>query len=388
MKNKILFFQFSFLPGYKAGGSLRTLANLVDHLGAEFDLRIVCTDRDSGDDQPYPGIKIGEWQTVGPSQVMYLSPQNRTLKDFRQIILVTKPDLVYLNSFFHPVFSRQPLILRRLGSIPKIPFIIAPRGEFSAGAIGLKSLKKHLYIYLARLWGLVDGVAWHASNEQEAADIRALFGAQSKVLIALDLPTKSLVLKSSQRQKKPGSLKIVFLARIDRKKNLSGALEMLNGLRGEVRFNIYGPIGDNGYWQDCQKIIKSLPANIEAHYCGEIEHNKVIDVLKEHDLFFVPTLGENFGYVYLEALSAGCPILLSDQTPWQNLEEKGVGWALPLSQKRIFQEVLQQCVDMGKEEHALWSKRANLYGLAFMQDKGALEKNRSMFDRVLLGMTK
>ena len=44
----ILSFAGHYLPGYKAGGPIRSIANMVDQLGDEFDFRIVAGDRDLG----------------------------------------------------------------------------------------------------------------------------------------------------------------------------------------------------------------------------------------------------------------------------------------------------------------------------------------------------
>ena len=55
-------------------------------------------------------------------------------------------------------------------------------------------------------------------------------------------------------------------------------------------------------------------------------------MLGKHHVFLFPTLGENFGQVILEAMTAGCAILISDATPWRGLQEKGYGWELPLAQ--------------------------------------------------------
>jgi glycosyltransferase involved in cell wall biosynthesis len=41
----------------------------------------------------------------------------------------------------------------------------------------------------------------------------------------------------------------------------------------------------------------------------------------EYDFFVLPTIGENFGYVFLEALAAGCPLITSDRTPWTTLRK-------------------------------------------------------------------
>ena len=174
---------------------------------------------------------------------------------------------------------------------------------------------------------------WHASNEYEEENIRSQFGNRVPVMTARDLTTAFLGTeeRTPRGTKRPGCLRIVFLSRISRKKNLSGALKMLEGLRGDIRFNIYGPLEDKGYWAECQKIINSLPHNVQVRYCGDVVYDRVIEVLADHDLFLLPTLGENFGHVILEALVAGCPVLTSDRTPWRGLQDIEVGWDLPLS---------------------------------------------------------
>ncbi|MCD6274277.1 MAG: glycosyltransferase [Deltaproteobacteria bacterium] len=371
-----------YLPGYKAGGPIRTLANMVDRLGDEFQFKIVTADRDFENTNPYPGIEVDDWNSVGKADVFYMSPNRRSLSDFKRLLCSTEYDILYLNSFFSPHFTIKPLLLRRLRLIPDRPLIIAPRGEFSLGALGLKSLKKRMYITAAKALGLYKGAAWQASSKHEETDIRQWFGSNARVIIAPNLP---LVINAADepgavKGKIKGCLKIIFLSRISRKKNLDGALKMLKGLNGKVEFNIYGPIEDKAYWAECLKIISSLPENIEVNYCGSIAHDKVGAVMREHNLFFLPTLGENFGHVILEALCAGCPVLISDQTPWRDLEEKGVGWDLPLSKPEMFQEVLKMCVDMSSEEYMKWSERARRYGLGVTKDDGVVEQNRMLFN--------
>ena len=40
----------SYLPGYKAGGPIRSVANLIDALGDDFEFRVVTSDKDLGED--------------------------------------------------------------------------------------------------------------------------------------------------------------------------------------------------------------------------------------------------------------------------------------------------------------------------------------------------
>ncbi len=380
-KFKILTSVGYYLPGYKAGGPIRTLANMLDHLGGEFEFKIVTADRDFDDTKPYPGVNIDGWNSVGNAGVFYMSPKKRSLREIKQIFCSTECDVIYLNSFFSPHFTIKPLVLRRLNLIPDKPLIIAPRGEFSPGALGLKSFKKRVYLWAAKAFGLYHGVIWQASSSHEVADIRMWFGKEVSVVVA---PNLSPMVHSADEpppksNKSEGCLKILFLSRISRKKNLGAALKMLSGLKGQIQFDIYGPMEDKSYWAECQKIISSLPENIEVRYCGSVEHDKVGAVTRDHDIFFFPTLGENFGHVILEALCAGCPVLISDQTLWRDLKEKGVGWDLPLDQPELFREVLQRCVDMNDEEYVKWSERARVYGLQVSQDDKVVEQNRQLF---------
>ena len=380
-KTTILTFVAYYLPGYKSGGPIRSIANMADRLGNEFEFKIVTADRDSGDQKPYPNIELESWNRIGKADVFYLSHKKRSLRGFRRLLRATEYDIIYLNSFFSPHFTIKPLLLRRLRLIPDKPLVIAPRGEFSPGALGLKSFKKQVYITSAKALGLYKGAIWQASSEHEEADIWLRFGSSERVIIAPNLPpvTKAEDGSVALKEKAKGCLKIIFLSRISRKKNLDRALKMLKGLKGKVEFHIYGPMEDKVYWAECQNTINSLSSNIKVQYCGSIEHDQVGAMMREHDLFLFPTLGENFGHVILEALCAGCPILISDQTPWRDLEEKGVGWDLPLNNPEVFQKVLQRCVNMSGEEYVKWSEKAQGYGMQATQDDGVVEQNRQLF---------
>ncbi|MDL1983066.1 MAG: glycosyltransferase [Deltaproteobacteria bacterium] len=373
-----------YLPGYKSGGPIRTIANLVDRLGDEFQFKIVTADRDSGDEKPYRNIKVADWNRVGRAMVFYIPLKKRSLRCFRRLLCSTDYDILYLNSFFSPHFTIKLLLLRKLRLILDRPLVIAPRGEFSPGALGLKSFKKRVYMTVAKALGLYKDIIWQASSEHEELYIRRWFGRNARVMVAPNLPPPLNTADEPAvvSDKTKGCLKIVFLSRISRMKNLDGALKMLNGLKGKIQFSIYGPMEDKTYWAECQKIISSLSENIEVLYCGSVEHDKTSAVMREHDLLFLPTLGENFGHVILEALCTGCPVLISDQTPWRGLEEKGIGWDLALNKPEMFQDVLQQCVDMNNEEYVKWSERAWEYGLQVTKDDKVVEQNRRLFYKV------
>ncbi|MFP5247445.1 MAG: group 1 family glycosyltransferase, partial [Thermoanaerobaculia bacterium] len=72
-------------------------------------------------------------------------------------------------------------------------------------------------------------------------------------------------------------------------------------------------------------------------------------------------------------------VLVSDQTPWRGLAEKGIGWDLPLTSEVAFRDAIQRIVNMDEPEHAAMRTRARAYALAATDPKPAIEQNRAMF---------
>lgn len=395
-----------YLPGYKAGGPIRSIQNLIEVLGPEFHFRVVTSDRDNGDKFSFPAIVPSRWIRVGYADVIYLPPGFLGfLGMYRLLRSVNRNTVLYLNSFCARRFSMLPILMRWLNLCQMRNLVLAPRGEFSPGALQLKPIRKRVYIKISQWIGLYKDVIWHASSDFEATDIRRQFGKSMQIsvasiipnlhqsrqvngiIVAPDLMGAELTMQREPRIKIPGQLHTVFVSRLARMKNLAGGLKILQGVSGNVSFDIYGPLEDAGYWKECQALIATLPSNIRVRYWGEIEPARVAQVFAEHDLLLLPTLGENFGHVIAEALSSGCPVLISDRTPWRGLEAQGVGWDLPLSDLKRFREVLQQCVDMGSEEHVAMSKRAVAFGADRANSSKAIEDNRNLFRHALAPRT-
>ena len=60
-----------YLPAYRAGGPIRSVANLVAALGDDLDFRIVCGDRDLGAADLLP-VEMDQWQPHGKASILYL----------------------------------------------------------------------------------------------------------------------------------------------------------------------------------------------------------------------------------------------------------------------------------------------------------------------------
>lgn len=381
---KVLISIGCYVPGYKAGGPVRTIANLVERLGDEFDFYIVTADRDMGDASAYPGIIAREWQRVGKAQVMYLPPNLMTVSVLRQLLAEQKYDVLYLNSFFAKL-TRYVVLLRRLGALPVTPVLVAPRGEFSPGALTLKALRKNLYLWVTRRLGFYSGLIWLASSALEKRDVLVAMGNSIRdpgvIRIAPNLSNSKSDVTSRRRNlaKSKGTARVVFLSRVSRKKNLDWALRCLKSVETSIEFDIYGPLEDQAYWDECQTLIRQMPGNVRVTYKGVLTPTSVVPTLATYHLFFLPTRGENYGHVIVEAFIAGCPVLISDQTPWRDLKSKHAGWDVSLDQPELFRSVLNQLAQMDKDQFAEWSAGARMYGVAITDDPAAIQTNRQLF---------
>lgn len=375
-KIKVLCVTDYYLPGYKAGGPIRTISNMSDILAGEVDFSIVTRDRDMGDDEAFDSVQANEWQTVGSSPVYYASPKTFGARAIERTF--DNHDILYLNSFFSIRGSIEPYL--RFRNRTKI--LIAPRGEFSKGALALKPLRKRAFLVLAKLLGFYRDVQWHASTGMEAADIERVFpNAKGRIQFAID----PVVMSDSETpviaRRHSTELKIVFISRISPKKNLDGLLNILQKLEKPASLTIYGPNEDEAYWARCQGLIAKLPKNIRVTYAGMLEAGDVSAAFAEHDLFAFPTHGENFGHVIFESLSAGTPVLLSDQTPWTT-DVSGAVTVVPLGAHDEWRAQLEMAAAMPVEERQALRAATLEYARQYALNGETRTDNIRMFSEV------
>ena len=158
------------------------------------------------------------------------------------------------------------------------------------------------------------------------------------------------------------------------------SLRLGGGDTEEVSFHLYGSIYSQPYWADCQNIIRSLPGWINVTYHGPLDSEQVPEKLSRAHFLFMPTRGENYGHVILESLAAGCPVLISDQTPWRNLQQKGIGWDIALNDTAAFTSALTACLTMDQATYNHMSKTAYKYAQQVINDPSVLEANRKLFE--------
>jgi glycosyltransferase involved in cell wall biosynthesis len=374
-----------YLPGYRGGGSIRTVANLIDALGDEFEFFVITRDRDWRSPQPYDGVRTDAWMQVGKARVRYLPPRAWSFRRLARLIRSMPYDVLYLNSLFSPAATIRPLLLRRFGALRDAAVILGPRGELARGALQTRTLKKRAWLTVAKALRLFRGVLWQASTAAESDDIRRALGPSAPLVEAIDCTPSydGWAGHASRPEKVPGRARLCFVSRIAPVKNVVFALELLRGIEGDVELDLYGPVDNAEYWRRCETVIATLPANVHVTSHGAVPHAQIGPLLAQYDLYLFPTLGENFGHTILEALAAGCPVLTSDRTPWRNLAHAAAGWDLPLDDTEPFRRAIRAIVAMPESEHAAMRCRARELALRAASPAPAIEQNRAMFQAAL-----
>lgn len=344
---KIIIIAGRYLPGYRDGGPVRSILNLTEWLGDEYDIRIVCHDRDHGDTSPYPGIKYDTYNNVGKAKVWYVV--NYTSDVIEK--LASDVDVVYVAGLYDE-YARLAMRLAKAGSI-RTPIYVAPMGSFSPEAFRIKGFKKRLFIAYMKLTGVFGNVIWSVTSEREKNELTAVLGEGSRCIIATDLPRKETTVNKSVKE--PGKLRLVFVSRISPKKNLievPGILS-LTCKDTDIKLDIYGTPEDKEYLDLCRSkldLLKSSRPHFSWEYKGEADGEKVPEIFAQYDAFLFPTLGENYGHVIAESLSSGCIPVISDTTPWLDLEENGCGYVCPLGDKTAFAKTIDELAAMNVED--------------------------------------
>jgi glycosyltransferase involved in cell wall biosynthesis len=245
------------------------------------------------------------------------------------------------------------------------------------GALSQKKWKKKHFLQAFKLLEYHHKVLFHATDEEEKKFIINQFGKPATILIAGNYPT--FLGASVKMKKEKGFLKLVSIAILNPMKNILLVLQALQNVEETVQYDIYGPVKDESYRDECLLQIKALPKNVSVFIHKEIEPHEVKEVLSKADVFILPSKSENFGHAMFEALSAGLPLITSHHTPWINLEKSHAGINVDVEKTEEISLAIQGFARMPEEEFQQWRAQALQYAAAAIDKEVLREKYEAMF---------
>lgn len=359
-----------FLPAFRAGGPVQSIANLVKECDEGVEYFIFCGDIDLNGAE-LENIETNKWSEYNDHTKVWYNGLDKISDYLVKQVEFIKPDILFIIGLFSWHYNIVPILFCKG---PKK--ILSARGMLHPGALSQKKWKKRIYLQLFKLLEYHHSIHFHATDEEEKNYIISRFGKPASVFVAGNFPNKiSLV---PLPQKESGQLKMISIALISPMKNILWILEVLERVSADIEYKIYGPVKDEEYWDECRLQIKKLPENIKVSYHKEIEPQKVKEVLEGAHVFILPSKSENFGHAIFEALSAGRPVITSHNTPWNNLRESKAGINVSLKENGELLNAINFFAAMDEDTLSQWQQGA----IAYADSAIDLGKIREEYERM------
>lgn len=204
------------------------------------------------------------------------------------------------------------------------PLVLSPRGMLAPSALKFSKLSKQLFWAVKQRSEVRAVSAFHATSEQECADIRAQGLNQPIAIIpnGIDVPELELAQRSG-----PKAPTVVFLGRLHPVKAIDRLISAWHLLGKETdgwQLLIVGPV-ESDYDRELKTLIAELQLKNVALQ-GPISGEEKWRLLSDAEVTILPSLSENFGVSVAESLAVGTPVIASRGTPWQGLETNACGW--------------------------------------------------------------
>ncbi len=361
-----------FYPSVNRGGPAVSVTNLANHLASRMKVSVLTSAYESGTNELYEQVQPGKNRLFDCD--VYYETSTRA-KELKARMTELAPDTVYISSLFSAEYTLPAL---RYAKKLHLRTVLAPRGELKDAALARKKAKKLPYLAYLKLSGLTKNICFHATSEDEAESIRKHF-KNAKIVTAQNIPTE-LDVQPRQRTKETGELHAISVCRIHPIKGLDIALQALADVKDRVTFDIYGPTEDEAYHWKCLTLSKKLPVNITVNFHGAAKKEELPGLLAEADVFVLPTKTENFGNAIVEALSSGCPVIISNgTTPWQDLETNNAG--INADSVEDFTNALHCFAMMTEAQRQMWAAGAKTY----IRERLHMEETRAAYAQMFGG---
>lgn len=316
-----------------------------------------------------------QWtQTSNGVNVQYVDPRNVDARFWHQKLEELIPTHIHLNSLYSWKFSLLPLLASSRNRAVKV--VLAPRGMLGQAARSIKPLKKRLFLGASKLAQLFKGITWHASTRLEADEV-SVFLPNSTVRIAQDLPSPA---PAEYPSRPDAHWNIAVIGRIHRVKNLHFGLKaVLEAIASRpITVNFIGPVEDATYREELELLARQNPT-VEVTFHGGIPPSELGPHFHAAHYLLSSTTQENFGHSIVEAWAHGCPVLISDRTPWRGLKADNVGWDWPLDESE-WHVGLNAALALNHAEWEAMSSAARAYFSEHVQSAEAERANLALFD--------
>ncbi|MEJ7709654.1 MAG: glycosyltransferase [Pyrinomonadaceae bacterium] len=259
-------------------------------------------------------------------------------------------DLVHV----HTIFAYPTLAASRIAQRRRVPYVVTPHGMVEPWCLNYKSWKKQPYMKLIEQQTLSMATALHALVSQEEVNLRALdlvnptFVLPNGVNLSefSALPPKQLF--AANFPQAHGRKIILFLGRIDPKKGLDHLVnsfaEILQEAPHEKPLLVIAGPDLVGYGDEVKSLIEEKGLTQNVLFTGMLTGEIKLAAFSAADVFVLPSRSEGFSMAVLEALAAGCPVVITEACNFPELAADGAGRVIKTDAgelTRVLLELLQ-----------------------------------------------
>lgn len=349
MMKKILIFNGYYLPAKNYGGPQTSVENLINACHTSFDFYVVSRNHDFNSSVPFD-VPVNVWTKVGFANVIYLKDGelNFSYRSMEIFIESIKPDIIWFTGVLVP---HKKIIGTMAARHFHIPVLISPRGEVNEDHVKIKAWKKRPVLALWKIFGVYNDCYFHTTCKEEYDGVKKYFAPIEQHIF--QVPNIALVKQPSKvshtKQKK--ELRCYFCSRIHPVKNILFVIEALGYCKNNIIYDIYGPIEDQEYWEQCLAKAFELGSNIQVQHKGYLMREKMAETIQTYDCLLFATTGENYSHTIAESLANSRPVVISKgTTPWDSVDGKA-GYAISLGSPELFAERLDYLASLDNDEY-------------------------------------
>jgi glycosyltransferase involved in cell wall biosynthesis/choline dehydrogenase-like flavoprotein len=351
-KMRILFVTASYYPAVRYGGPIYTVHSLARALVQRGHTVSVYTTNVDGDRPVHS--RSGDIRVIDGVRVHYFSaPISRIYWSRAMIKSLRKNiadfDLVHAQgAFLYPTVAARRETYRA-----RIPFVYSPRGMLVNALIREKNhLAKSVWIRLYEIANCEQASFLHATSEVEAQDIRSAWLRPRLIEVVSNGVDKPDYISADddkmRRERFVGSNRpyIIVLGRVSWKKGIDRLIRAMS-LVPDINLVVAGNDEEN-FTPRLQSLSQDLGLRDRIVFTGPVYGVDKFALLRGAELFVLPSYSESFGVVVLEALSCGCPVVMTPEIGIaQELKELGAG----VIARGVPEELAKEINELLKDEH-------------------------------------
>ncbi len=325
----------SYHPAVRYGGTIVSVHGLAAALAARgHEVHVYTTSVDGERDSDVPhgqpvmldGVCV--WYFRSPNvRRLYRSPGLRS----QLAATVASFDLVHT----HAVFLWPLWVAARAAQRAGVPYVVSPRGMLERDLVRQKSpFLKALWIALIERHNLERAAAIHVTSAREADELAA-FGFRLPPVVTVPNGVGAGP-SPDQDHRVPDQLAatiargpyVLFLGRISWKKGLDRLVRSMPYISGSVRVVVAGN-DDEGLRPSLEAEAAQRGVAERLVFTGPVAGSGKQALLASAQLLVLPSYSENFGNVVLEAMAAGCPVIVTPEVGAAPIvEASGAGWVV------------------------------------------------------------